>query len=160
MSSQKSFEKDGHVGQDPAMTRDLPTPAEAKAAARRLRGERGAAGHPISHGEALEIIARAQGFRDWNAMAAAIRDRRPDGWREGGRVTGRYLSQPFSATVLSAEALRPGWVRLVLDLDEAVDVVRFDSFSNFRKRLRAEVGPDGHSRERTSDGIPHMVLDG
>ena len=47
----------------------------------------------------------------------------------------------------------------MLDLDEAVDVVRFDSFSNLRKRIRVEVGPEGHSKERTSDGTPQIVLD-
>jgi len=29
---------------------------------------------------------------------------------------------------------RPGWFRLAVDLVEAVDVLTFDSFSNFRKR--------------------------
>ena len=74
-------------------------------------------------------------------------------------MSGEYLSQRFSATVLSAEQQRPGWFRLVLDLDEAVDVVRFDSFSNLRKQIRIVVGPDGRSKERTSDGTPHLVLD-
>ena len=36
-------------------------------------------------------------------------------------MTGRYLSQPFAATVLAADQFRPGWFRLVLDLDAAVD---------------------------------------
>ena len=65
--------------------------------------------------------------------------------------------------MLAAERLRPGWFRLVLDLDAAVDVdvdvVRFDSFSNMRKRIRVEVGPEGHSKERTSDGTPQVALD-
>ena len=47
----------------------------------------------------------------------------------------------------------------MLDLDDAVDVVRFDSFSNLRKRIRVEVGPDGHSKERTFDGTRHVELD-
>lgn len=141
------------------MTRDLPTTAQAKHQARRLREKRASEGTPISHAQALEGVARQHGFRDWNALHAAIGDRPPDGWAPGRRVTGRYLSQPFSATVVSAERLRPGWFRLVLNLDEAVDVVRFDSFSNLRKRIRAVVGPDGHSKERTSDGVPHVELD-
>lgn len=60
---------------------------------------------------------------------------------------------------MAAETPRSGWFRLVLDLDEAVDVVRFDSFSNYRKRIRAVIGPNGHSKERTSDGVPHVRLD-
>jgi hypothetical protein len=46
-----------------------------------------------------------------------------------------------------------------LDLDHPVDVVTFDSFSNLRKRIRGTVGPDGRSKEITSDGTPHLVLD-
>jgi len=141
------------------MTRDLPTTAQTKSEARRLRESLATAGTEISHAQALEKIAHQHGFRDWNALHAAIGNRPPDGCVPGGRVTGRYLSHPFAATVIAAEQLRPGWFRLVLDLDEAVDVVRSDNFSNFRKRIRAVVGPDGHSKERTSDGEPHMRLD-
>lgn len=141
------------------MTRDLPTVAQAKQEAKRLRVALAAEGTAISHAQALERVAHRHGFRDWNAFHAEIRDRPPQGWSVGVRVSGRYLAQPFAATVRSAEQLRPGWFRLVLDLDEAVDVVRFESFSNLRKQIRAEVGPEGHSKERTSDGTPHVELD-
>ena len=141
------------------MKRDLPTLVDAKAQAKRLRNDLAAEGTQITHAQALEKTAHRHGFRDWNAMHAAIRDLPPNAWAIGGRVSGRYLSQPFVATILSVEHLRPGWVRLVLDLDEAVDVVRFEGFSNLRKRLRVEVGPNGHSKERTSDGTPHVVLE-
>lgn len=140
------------------MTRHLPTITEAKEQARQLRADLESQGKAIQHAEALEIVAHQQGFRDWNTLHAAIGNRPPDGWAPGGKVEGRYLSQPFSATVLGAVMLRPGWYRLVLDLDEPVDVVTFDSFSNFRKRIQAVVGPDGYTLERTSDGAPHMLL--
>jgi hypothetical protein len=141
------------------MTRHLPTITEAKQAAKQLRATFAEQGEAIGHAQALERIARAHGYRDWNAFHAALRDRPPKGWEVGGRVMGRYLSQPFAATVLAADQLRPGWFRLVLDLDAAIDVVRFDSFSNLRKRIRVEVGPEGHSKERTTDGTPHVALD-
>jgi len=141
------------------MTRDLPTAAQAKAQARRLREDLAVESTAISHGQALEKIAHQHGFRDWNALHAAIDNRPPEGWTPGGRVTGRYLSQSFAATVIAADPLWPGWFRLVLNLDEAVDVVRFESFSNLRKRIRVVVGPDRHSKERTSDGAPHVELD-
>lgn len=141
------------------MTGDLPTRAEAKTKAKRLRDSLAGEGTSISHSEALERVAQRYGFRDWNALSAASEQVSPEGWHAGGHVQGRYLSQPFAAKVLSAEELRPGWYRLVLDLEEAVDVVRFEGFSNWRKQLRVEVGPEGHSKERTSDGIPHVVLD-
>lgn len=141
------------------MTRDLPTISEAKQEARHLRAAFAEQGEAISHAQALERVAQRHGYRDWNAFHAALRDRSPQRWEAGRRVTGRYLSQPFTATVLAADQFRPGWFRLVLDLDAAVDVVRFDSFSNLRKRIQTEVGPEGHSKERTSDGTPHVVLD-
>lgn len=141
------------------MTHDLPTISQAKQAAKQLRAALAEQGEAISHAQALERVAQRHGFRDWNAFHAALRDWRPKGWEVGGRVTGRYLSQPFAATVLAADQFRPGWFRLVLDLDAAVDVVRFDSFSNLRKRIRVEVGPEGHSKERTSDGTRHVALE-
>lgn len=140
------------------MTRDLPTITQAKQEAKHLRATLAERGEAISHAQALERVAQRHGFRDWNAFHAGMRNRPPRGWTVGGRITGRYLSQPFAATVLAADQLRPGWFRLVLDLDEAVDVVRFDSFSNLRKRIRVEVGPEGHSKERTSDGTPQVEL--
>ena len=61
-------------------------------------------------------------------------------------------------TVLAVEDRGSGWVTLQVELDEAVDVVVFDGFSNFRKRVRAEVGPKGHSEARLSDGTPHLQI--
>ncbi len=137
----------------------LPTRQAAKAQAKALRDARRQKGQPITHAAALEQIAHDHGFRDWNAFSAAIGAQSDPEIVPGMRVTGRYLSQPFSATVKTVHPQRPGWAQLVLDLDEPVDVVRFDSFSNLRKRIRGTIGPDGHSKEKTSDGIPHLVLD-
>ncbi|MEM9582115.1 MAG: glyoxalase superfamily protein [Pseudomonadota bacterium] len=141
------------------MTRDLPTLIDAKNMAKALRKRLADEGVILAHSQALERIAQDHGFKDWNGFHAAIEARQSEARRVGARVTGRYLSQPFAAKILSSEPLRPGWFRLVLDLDEAVDVVRFESFSNLRKQIRFEVGPAGHSKERTSDGTPHVELD-
>ncbi len=141
------------------MSAQHPSVAEAKRQAKRLRTQLGRQGTPVSHGNALELVAHQHGFRDWNAFHAAMGNRPPEGWSPGDRVEGSYLSQAFSATIVAVEMVRPGWFRLVLDLDEAVDVVTFESFSNFRTRIRGVVGPEGHSRERTSDGLPQLRLD-
>ncbi|MBI1416238.1 MAG: hypothetical protein GC146_03360 [Limimaricola sp.] len=138
---------------------DLPTIAGAKAQAVRLREGLAANGTTISHAQALELVAHQLGYRDWNSLHAAIGNRPPEGFTPGGRVQGHYLSQPFAATVRAVEMVRPGWFRLELDLDEAVDVVTFDSFSNFRKRVTGTVGPYGASRERTSDGRPQLEIE-
>ena len=141
------------------MTQPLPTLAEAKLSAKHLRADLAAEGVTISHSQALEKIAHGFGFRDWNGLHAAIGDLPERGWRAGLRGTGLYLSQPFVATVLSAEEGEPGWFEMTLNLDEAVDVVRFEGLSNLRKRIRAQVGPDGRAHEHTSDGAPQLQLD-
>ena len=138
------------------MSRDLPSLVEAKAMARQLRAELAGG---MGHAQALERVAHQFGFSDWNGMHAAIAHRAPARWVVGGRLRGRYLSQPFEATVVSVVQARPGWFWLELDLDEAVDVVTFESFSNFRKRVRGLVGPAGRTREQTSDGEPHLVVE-
>ncbi len=141
------------------MSVQLPTATSAKDQARHLRQEMAAHGTEIRHAQSLELIAHQHGFRDWNAMITAIGNERPDGWRPGDRVKGTYLSQPFTASVIDVAMTRPEWFRLGLDLDQAIDVVTFASFTNLRKRIRGVVGPKGHSAERTSDGQPHLQID-
>jgi hypothetical protein len=116
----------------------------------------------ISHSRALELIAAQFGFNDWNTparssseIAAGLEQLTP-----GARVTGAYLGQPFSARIVGVQALTsaPGSYRVSMDLDEAVDVVTFDSFSSFRKRVNGVIGKEGVSRERTSNGRPQLEL--
>ena len=140
------------------MTGVLPSLAEAKAQARDLRRALAAQGTDISHSAALERVARAHGSRDWNTFVAAIGGQIAPRWTIGSRVEGLYLNQPFHGTVLAVEDRGIGWVTLQVEFDEAVDVVVFDGFSNFRKRVRAEVGPKGHSEARLSDGTPHLQI--
>ena len=140
------------------MMQELPSIETAKQQARDLRAKRVAEGQKMGHAQALEHIAHAYGFRDWNAFHAALKLNTTHEWQPGKRVSGSYLSQPFNATVISVETIRTGWVQLVLDLDQPVDVVRFESFSNMRKQIRGVVGPKGFSLERTSDGQPHLTL--
>ncbi len=138
------------------MTTSNITISEAKRMARDLRTRAAQNGREISHSEALEQVAHKQGYRDWNTFQAMIGNRR---FVRGESVRGRYLSQPFRATIIGARALGRGWFHLDLELEDAVDVVSFDSFSNLRKRVSGTVGPAGVSRERTSDGRPHLELD-
>ena len=97
----------------------------AKARARRLRTDLAAKGVAISHSQALERLARAAGLADWNTLFAAIGNRPPEAWAVGQRVRGAYLGQPFEGRIIQAKMTRPGWFRLTIDLDEAVDVVTF-----------------------------------
>lgn len=138
----------------------LPRSIEAaKAQAKALRAALLADGHDIAHSAALEMLARSHGLRDWNTLHARIGNRPQVAIAPGDRVTGHYLKQPFTAEVLGVTETGPGRTHLVLHLDQPVDVVTFESFSNLRRRVQITVGPEGRSFTATSDGTPHLVLD-
>ncbi len=136
-----------------------------KQQAKRLREALSAQGNKITHGEALEMVARQNGFRDWNTLSAAAsklpaRRNAPPDLSVGMIVSGRYLNQPFVGEILSVTALSDGeHFRLSIHFAEPVDVVTFDSFSAFRQRINATVNRHGASPQRTSNGLPHLVLD-
>lgn len=137
----------------------LLTTTDLKAEARQWRADQTAAGHPVTHTQALEMVARFHGFRDWNTASAVLPITRGPTYAIGQRVTGTYLSQPFTGTLIAAAALGAGdHFRLTVQFDTPVDVVRFESFSALRQRVVATVGRDGRSPSRTSDGTPHMVI--
>ena len=46
-----------------------------KSEAKALRVERSGTGEAVSHAQALEAVARAHGFRDWNTARASLPDR-------------------------------------------------------------------------------------
>lgn len=136
----------------------LPALETAKAQARALRAALQAEGTDISHGAALELVAKSHGMRDWNTLHAAIGNRPPPPLVPGQIVEGRYLKQPFLAEVLGVTQMSEGRWEVVLQLDTPVDVVTFESFSNFRSRVTKVIGADGRSFDTTSDGQPHLVL--
>lgn len=132
---------------------------ELKAQAKRLRGTLEAQGKPVSHSEALELIARQLGFRDWNTLHASIGNRpAPPPVALGDRVHGTYLGQAFDGDVIGVHTLTGGRLRVTLEFDDPVDVVKFDSFSAYRRRVSATVNNDGRTMERTSDGAPQLEL--
>ncbi|MDS1136555.1 glyoxalase superfamily protein [Nitratireductor indicus] len=141
------------------MDRTLPSNEAAKALAKRLRLKLQEQGTCISHGQSLELVAHQYGFRDWNTFRAAISDRQAVDWKPGNRVRGAYLSHPFLAEIIAVEALQSGWFRLTLELDKPIDVVRSEDFSNLRKRVTGVIGPAGRSKEKTSDGFPHLIVE-
>lgn len=139
----------------------LPTIDSLKAQAKRLRDGLAANGNEISHGRALELVARQYGFRDWNTLFASAGNRRSVAdLRIGDTVKGRYLGQPFTGRLVGLQDLASsGRFRLTLKFDEPVDVVTFKSFSAFRQRVTATVYETGRSAETTSNGEPHIVID-
>ncbi|MDF1609199.1 glyoxalase superfamily protein [Hoeflea sp. YIM 152468] len=139
----------------------LPNLSTLKDQARRLRTRLESSGETIGHSKALELIAAQYGYNDWNTLYAAIGNRPgPESLAPGSRVSGAYLGQPFTAKVVGIQAITsaPGHFRVSLDLDEAIDVVTFDSFSAFRKRVNGVIGKHGTSSARTSNGRPQLEI--
>jgi hypothetical protein len=129
-----------------------------KSQAKRLRSALAEDGDFITHSEALELLAKQMGFRDWNTLQASVGNRPAAPLQIGARVCGAYLGQKFSGEIIGVEALSSGRQRVTIDFDEPVDVVTFESFSAFRKRVTAVIGEDGRSAEKTSNGRPQMEL--
>lgn len=134
--------------------------AGLKAQARRLRAIlQETAGTTVSHAQALELVARQHGARDWNTLRARNSPPKASELSVGATVSGRYLGQPFTGRVIGLSALSGGTMRVTLHFDQPVDVVTFESFSAFRQRVSCVLGPDGRSPAKTSDGAPHLVID-
>jgi len=139
----------------------LPPLGAVKDQAKALRSALSREGTAISHSKALELIAHQYGYKDWNTLHAAIGNRPPASPIAIGRaVSGRYLGQPFQAEIIGVQAFQTtNRFRVTLNLDAPIDVVTFDSFSSFRKRINCTVDQYGVSAERTSNGEPQMVLE-
>ena len=137
---------------------------DAKKRATHLRETAAENGQALSHGRALEMVAREQGARDWNTLRAQLAKRGTvsddldiAALRTGMKVEGRYMNQPFTGRILDTITEGDGR-RIAIHLDRPVDVVTFTSFSNMRRRIRGTIGKDGRSKERTSDGNPHLMI--
>jgi len=116
-------------------------------------------GTNISHSEALELIAHQNGARDWNTLRASAGNMPPLP-SVGERVTGRYLGQRFAAVVRGMNQIGAGdQYQITLHFDEPVDVVTFDSFSNYRQRVSSLINRDGLSPRKTSDGLAQLIVD-
>lgn len=137
-----------------------PNLAALKSEAKSLRRELANQGSPITQSQALERVARGHGARDWNTLSARARRNTPETpVVVGQRLRGRYLGQSFVGEVIGLIAIGRGdQYRVTVQLDKAVDVVEFESFSNFRSRITCVVGANGVSAGRRSDGTPHLEL--
>ena len=131
---------------------------DAKAQAKALRAGLQAQGTAISHAQALELVAKQHGAKDWNTLHArlALRNAPPD-LALGDRVRGRYLGQPFAGKVVGLSG--PASHRQIeIRFDAPVDVVTFESFSNLRHQIRATIDESGRSHRHTSDGVPQLIV--
>jgi hypothetical protein len=130
--------------------------AEAKALAKALRRALLAEGKQISHAQALERVAHAAGARDWNTLhARLVKGPVRVELALGDAVRGQYLGQNFTGRIMALATEGEGRA-VEIRFDEAVDVVRFDSFSNLRRQVRGVIDAFGNSVEKTSDGVPQL----
>ncbi|MBB4304810.1 hypothetical protein GGD81_003874 [Rhodobium orientis] len=130
-----------------------------KAQAKALRQALQADGTPVSHAHALELVARQLGARDWNTLHARLTQRNmPSELALGDRVAGNYLGQAYRGEIVALSG--PADHRHVeIKLDRPIDTVQFESFSNWRHRIRGTLDVNGRSHRKTSDGTPHLIAE-
>lgn len=128
-----------------------------KSEAKALRDERARQGEPLTQGAALEAVAQAHGYRDWNTARAMLPDRVAAPLQVGHRVRGTYLGQNFRGLVLGVQLLVDmRHYQVTVLFDEPVDVVTSDLFSAFRQRVTATVDIHGVSPALLGNGRPQM----
>jgi hypothetical protein len=138
---------------------DTPSALTLKSEAKALRQERAKSGQPMTQGAALEAVAKAHGYRDWNTARAMLPERVASPVQVGARVKGTYLGQPFKGLVIGVQLLSDmAHYQVTIKFDDPVDVVTSQLFSAFRQRVTSTLDINGVSPARTGDGQPQMRL--
>jgi hypothetical protein len=138
---------------------DTPSAQTLKSEARALRQQRAAAGDPLSHGAALEAVARSHGYRDWNTARAALPDRVAVPFQVGQRVKGLYLDQPFAGMLIGVQLLGDmQHMTVTVNFDTPVNVTPTFMFAALRQRVVSTVNIHGISTALRGNGNPQMVL--
>lgn len=138
---------------------DTPSAQTLKSEARELRQQRATLGETLSHGAALEQVARAHGYRDWNTARAALPDRVVSPWQVGQRVKGLYLDQPFTGMLIGVQLLGDmQHYTVTVTFDEPVNVTPTFMFAAYRHRVVSTVDIHGVSSAMRGNGNPQMVL--
>jgi hypothetical protein len=138
---------------------DIQSAQTLKSEARSLREERAKAGETLSHGAALEAVAKAHGFRDWNTARAALPDRVASPFQVGQRVKGLYLEQPFKGMLIGVQLLSDmQHYTVTVVFDEPVNVTPTFMFAAYRHRVISTIDIRGISSALRGNGHPQMVL--
>lgn len=138
---------------------DIPSAQTLKSEAKALRDARSKAGEPLSHGAALEIVAKAHGYRDWNTARAALPDRVNVPFQVGTRVKGLYLEQPFTGMLIGVQLLGDmQHYTVTVAFNTPVNVTPNFMFAAHRHRVTATVDIRGASSALRGNGYPQMVL--
>jgi len=138
---------------------DTPSAQTLKSEAKALRLEREKAGEILTHGAALEQVARAHGYRDWNTARAALPDRVVSPWQVGQRVKGLYLDQPFTGMLIGVQLLgNMQNYTVTIQFDTPVNVTPTFMFAALRQRVVSTVDLHGISYAMRGNGNPQLVL--
>jgi hypothetical protein len=135
-----------------------------KSHARRLRDALSAEGIAISHGKALDLVARQYGARDWNTLSArsveTVAEARPAvPFALADRVEGSFNGRPAQGRVIGLEeTIKPDLWRATIAFDPPVDASTSPNFKAERRRVTMVVGHDGRSRRLTGTETGVMAL--
>lgn len=147
----------------------MSTAFDFKTHARRLRDALAADGIAISHGKALDIVARQNGSRDWNTLSATLAalpaadvsgDPMPGApFGLSDSVRGHFNGRPAEGRVIGLEeTIKPGLWRATIAFDPPVDASTSPNFRAERRRVTMVVGADGRSRRLTGTETGVMAL--
>ena len=120
-----------------------------KAQARHLREQLGADGIALTHGRALELVAKMHGHRDWNTLSAAAPSDKPQAaaFHLGQNVEALVHGKPGKGRIIGLEeTINPDVLRLTVQFNPAVDMSTSAHFSAKRTRMTMEFGRDGRSK--------------
>lgn len=138
---------------------DIQSVQTLKSEAKALREKRSAAGESLSHGAALETIAKTHGFRDWNTARASLPDRVAVPFQVGQRVHGTYLEQPFKGVLIGVQLLSDQQhFKITVTFDTPVNVTPNFMFATYRHRVVATIDLHGVTPARRGNGQPHMIV--
>lgn len=138
---------------------DTPSAQTLKSEAKMLREQRATSGQAMTHSEALEEVARAHGYRDWNTARAALPDRVAVPFQVGMRVKGFYLEQPFTGLLIGVQlAHNMQAFTVTIQFDEPVNVTPTFMFAAYRHRVVSTVDIHGVSPALRGNGEPQMRL--
>lgn len=133
--------------------------------ARRLREALAADGIAISHTKALELVARQNGARDWNTLAARPIVEKPQKAPDnapfdiGETVAGTFNGNPARGRVIGMEeTIKPDLWRVTVAFNPPVDASTSAHFAAERRRVQMVVGADGRSRRLTGTETGVMAL--
>lgn len=139
------------------------TSSDYKTHAKRLRDALAADGIAVSHGKALELVARQNGVRDWNTLAAS-QNGAADAtsgapFNVGDHVEGTFNDSPAQGRVIGlAETIKPALWRVTVQFDPPVNASTSRHFTAERRRVEMVVGADGRSRRLTGTETGVMAL--